>query len=62
MRNTYRGYTTQVQKEINAINEREEIEAIVNASFSNDETRAFNTLLICVCSVIVVIPSLLLSI
>jgi len=62
MRNTYRGYTTQVQREINAINEREEIEAIVNASFNTDEKRAFNTLLICVCSVLVVIPSLLLSI
>lgn len=62
MRNNYEGYTPQIKKELNAINERNEIEAIVNASFSNDETRAFNTLLICVCSVIVVIPSLLLSI
>ena len=62
MRNTYRGYTTQVQREINAINEREEIEAIVNASFNSDEKRAFNTLLICVCSIVILFPTILLSI
>lgn len=62
MTNTFKGYTPQIQKELNAITERNEINDIVNASFSNDEKRAFNTLLICVCSFIVIVPSILLSI
>ncbi len=62
MKHTFKGFTPQVQKELNAITERQEIRDIVNASFTTDEQRAFNTLLICVCSIIVVIPSLLLSI
>lgn len=62
MTNTYKGHSPQVQKELNAITERQEINDIVNASFTNDEKRAFNTLLICVCSILVVVPTLLLSI
>lgn len=59
MQNTFNGYTPQVQKELNAIQERKEIEDIINASFSSDERRAFNTLLICVCSTVVLIPTLI---
>ena len=59
MSNTFKGYSKPVQTEINAINEREQIQAIVNASFEPNEKRVFNTLLICVCSAFIVVPTVL---
>ncbi len=59
MQNTFIGFTPQVQKEIEAINEREEIETIVNASFESNEKRIFNTFIWFVCGVFVVVPALI---
>ena len=62
MQNNYQGYTPQIINELNAIQERKEIEQIVNASFTNNEKNVFNTMLICICGAFVVVPAILLSI
>ena len=62
MQNNYEGYSKPIQKELNAIQERKEINDIVNASFTNNEKNVFNTMLICICGAFVLVPAILLSI
>jgi hypothetical protein len=59
MTHTYKGYTPQVNKEINARLESEEINKLINTSFEPIERRIFYTTLYCSLGMIVFIPTVL---
>ena len=59
MTHTYKGYTPQVNKELHAISERDEINKLINTSFEPIERRIFYTALYCILGMIVFIPTLI---
>jgi hypothetical protein len=59
MTHTYKGYTPQVNKELQAISERDEINELINTSFEPLERRIFYTMLYCSLAMIVIIPTLI---
>ena len=59
MTHMYKGYTPQVNKEIQAISERDEINKLINTSFEPIERRIFYTALYCILGMIVFIPTVL---
>jgi len=59
MTHTYKGYTPQVNKELQAISERDEINELINTSFEPIERRIFYTTLYCSLAMIVIIPTLI---
>ena len=59
MTHTYKGYTPQIKREIDARLEREEINELINTKFEPLERRVFYTMLYCVLATIVVVPTVL---
>ena len=59
MTHTYKGYTPQVNKELQAISERDEINELINTSFEPIERRIFYTALYCSLATFIIIPTLI---
>ena len=59
MTHTYKGYTPQIKREIDARLEREEINKLINTSFEPIERRIFYTTLYCSLATFIIIPTLI---
>jgi hypothetical protein len=59
MTHTYKGYTPQVNKELQAISERDEINELINTSFEPIERKIFYTALYYSLATLIIIPILI---
>ena len=59
MTHTYKGYTPQIKREIDARLEREEINELINTKFEPLERRVFYTALYCSLAIVIIIPTLI---